>query len=329
VPRAWLTAGRPYALPHKSSYGSSRKLQSSHIRRGVFSGLQLLATALFLTMVVKLVDTSAVLDRFRSADPLLLVTAHAICSLQLLAIGARWSVINHVIRLRPEISVRDQFRAVVLMYAASQVLPSSIGGDVVRLLALNRRGVSVGRAAWSVLLDRLAGLFGLAVVAGAAFGLSALQGAWANYAPYGALGASASMLLASSFYLVIKARRGTEALQEAARSRKAHALFLPVWAVAPHLLNLITAYFVGRALGVELPFSTLVVALSPAIFASALPISFAGWGIREVMVVAAFQLAGLDSAAAVALSVCWGGVMLSVALTGVLFCRPLLVFRPA
>jgi glycosyltransferase 2 family protein len=56
----------------------------------------------------------------------------------------------------------------------SQVLPSSVGGDVVRVFKVHREGLSTGVAATTVLLERLAAL--AAVLLAVAFSVPALIG---------------------------------------------------------------------------------------------------------------------------------------------------------
>ena len=91
------------------------------------------------------------------------VLAHLTCALQILLVGWRWAAINRILGLS-EVRLANQLRAVVLMHVAGQVLPTSIGGDALRLLVLQRRGIALGRSALSIMLDRAVGLIGIGVL---------------------------------------------------------------------------------------------------------------------------------------------------------------------
>ena len=61
----------------------------------------------------------------------------------------------------------------------------------------------------------------------------------------------------------------------------------------------------------------------PAIVLSGLPVSIAGWGVREGTLVALFSLAGGDPAAVLALSLTYGVIALGASLPGlVVFLDP-------
>jgi len=82
-------------------------------------------------------------------------------------------------------------------------------------------------------------------------------------------------------------------------------------------LTMMGAYMcAGKVLAPAIPLYDLGAAISLVMFASSIPISFAGWGVREMSAVAALGAVGMQAAPAVAIAVLIG--MLSIALAGIL-----------
>jgi hypothetical protein len=72
----------------------------------------------------------------------------------------------------------------------------------------------------------------------------------------------------------------------------------------------------GKALAPAIPLSDLTAATTLVMFASSIPISLAGWGVREISAVAALGAIGMKTAPAIATAVLIG--VLSIALAGIL-----------
>jgi uncharacterized membrane protein YbhN (UPF0104 family) len=73
--------------------------------------------------------------------------------------------------------------------------------------------------------------------------------------------------------------------------------------------------------GLDLPVSLLdcMVLVPPVILVMTLPVSIAGWGVRETAMVVAFGLIGVNGNSALALSLLFGLITLAGALLGGLF----------
>ena len=75
-------------------------------------------------------------------------------------------------------------------------------------------------------------------------------------------------------------------------------------------------YLIARGLEIEVGIMTAVVLLPPVLLLSLLPISVAGWGVREGATVVALSLAGVPSYQSLALSICFGLCALAISLPG-------------
>src|SRR5262249_1096520 len=79
------------------------------------------------------------------------------------------------------------------------------------------------------------------------------------------------------------------------------------------------AYQLARALGIELSFAECLLLFPPVMLASAIPVSVAGWGVREGAMVVAFGFARVPAADAFAISVLFGLLAIVMSLPGVVF----------
>jgi glycosyltransferase 2 family protein len=135
--------------------------------RSLRVALTLVVTGLCTAYLVWKIDLSQALDVLADADPGWFLLAIALMTVTLWPMAWRW---QWLLRAR---GVEDRLswltRAYFVSYAAGQVLPTSVGGDAVRIFETARRHPSHGgTAAASVLLERALG--GAATLALAAVG---------------------------------------------------------------------------------------------------------------------------------------------------------------
>jgi uncharacterized protein (TIRG00374 family) len=137
------------------------------MRRMIRVSLTLLVTGLCTAYVLWKIDLSRTGDVLKEADLGYLLLALVLMVVTILPMAWRWQLL-----LRAK-GVHDRMpwltRAYFVSYAAGQVLPTSIGGDAVRIYETARRHPGQGNtAAASVLLERAIG--GAATLMLAAFG---------------------------------------------------------------------------------------------------------------------------------------------------------------
>ena len=199
-------------------------------------------------------------------------------------------------------------------------LPSSVGGAAVRVGVLARSGYPFSIALNSVLLDRLVALGGLILLA--VVFLPAVASSLSigdNKGALIALAAAAVAVLAAgigafwwrplSYWLGLLKRTPLRsiaeslemAMPELIRPRRiATALAYSLCGQFAAMLSIFVLAS-GKQLGVDLLDCILV--MPPVMLLSALPISIAGWGVREGAMVVAFGLLGVAPESAIVLSV--------------------------
>ena len=89
-----------------------------------------------------------------------------------------------------------------------------------------------------------------------------------------------------------------------------------LWSSCNHLLRVAIVLCLAFALGIWLSPLDAFVLVPSALLIAMVPISLAGWGVREVVFIQAFSLAGVVSSQALALSLLYGLVGLITGLLG-------------
>jgi glycosyltransferase 2 family protein len=210
----------------------------------------------------------------------------------------------------------------------NQVLPSGVGGDAVRAWRCHRLGISAGAAIRSLVLDRVSGYMVTVVLfaAGLPVLLHILPNARQRYGIVLLLGAALCGLLA--LFLIDYLPRGLLRFrlfaELAALSREGRRLFArPArsgavigLATATVGLSILAFMLVAESLGVDLSFVSWLVIVPPVSLIQLVPVSLAGWGVRELGVVVLLAGFGVPAEAALAASLLVGLCMIVVGLPG-------------
>jgi glycosyltransferase 2 family protein len=222
-----------------------------------------------------------------------------------LFLGAmRWQEIS--VRCQAPLIVPQAFRFNMIGTFFNQTLPSTIGGDAVRLWLVSRTA-GWRHATYSVLVDRAIGLIALALVVvcslpwsywliGNEEGRVALV-----LVDFAAMSAGLGFLLLG--YLPwpwLKTwwpTRHIHACSTVARQ----ALFnyrsgskIAILSFSVHVLNVVSAWCAVRSISAPATFAQLFMLVPPIALITMLPISIAGWGVREATMMIAFGYAGLN-----------------------------------
>jgi uncharacterized protein (TIRG00374 family) len=143
------------------------------MKRPVRVLLTLLVTALGTAYLLWKIDVSRTLDVLADVDPWYFLAAVALMIVTVWPMALRWQWLLHAKGIDDSMSWLT--RAYFVSYAAGQILPTSIGGDAVRIFETARRHPgNGGPAAASVLLERALG--GAATLALAAVGFALAVG---------------------------------------------------------------------------------------------------------------------------------------------------------
>src|SRR6185312_13500881 len=91
---------------------------------------------------------------------------------------------------------------------------------------------------------------------------------------------------------------------------------LAVLSISIHLLSVATAWCAAQAVAAPFGFIQALLLMPPVILIATIPISIAGWGVRESALMLAFAYAGLPQSDGLLVSVLIGATMFIVGLAG-------------
>ncbi|GAB3685580.1 lysylphosphatidylglycerol synthase transmembrane domain-containing protein [Salinisphaera aquimarina] len=285
--------------------------------------------ALFALLYWRL-DLEQLTQAFDTVRPGWLVAALALTLPQVVISAWRWQLTARQIGLALPLStaVREYYLATFL----NQVLPGGVIGDASRAW---RHGGSRANAWHAVVIERVSGQLSLGLVALIALGCApALRdGVVARLAvPHGtALGLICMAALAVLVTLLVAVRHHAgvaAAVVPFLRNIGITLLGSRTWPAQLISSLLVVASYIGvfllAALAIDLdtPISQLWVLIPPVLMAMAIPLSIAGWGIREGAAALIWMLAGLPAHEGVALSLAYGLIVLASSLPGALMLWP-------
>ncbi len=210
--------------------------------------------------------------------------------------------------LRERVPLRGLFALIMGALFLNHVAPAK-AGDIARMYALAKRGVTGERAVASVVLGRLVDLVGLLAVLTASLVLAGGAGGW------GRVGYPALLVLGMVIALLILSRlnlstrfgaigRHVNRLQGALRETTPSALLrslafaTPAWVLEAGILS-----YAGRGLGLELSLAQVVAATCFAILVSAVPLAPSALGTYEAGMVAILVVFGVPAELAFAAAV--------------------------
>ena len=279
-----------------------------------------------LVYLVSKIDLAPLSGRFSSMKLAPIVVAVGLLGLQLVVVSVRWRVVVAV--LSRGFSFAEIFKIVLIGVFFNQALPTALGGDVVRAWYIHLAGVRGRFAVYSVLLDRVAALAAIAILMllllGFAFELipdASVRGGFI-LVTLGIVAGFCVLLtldrLGIQFFSHLVAGLGVDL------SVSARKLFLDLrncinvvgLSVVNLFITVFVIYLIGESLHVPATLRDYFVLVPPVILMSMLPVSVAGWGVRELAMVTAFGYIGVANADALLLSLGFGVMNLLVGLPG-------------
>ncbi len=277
---------------------------------------KILVSLLLLAGLIHYIDLGSVLDRLRQVNYMWVGLACLFLIVGQILSAIRWTWLARGLGLT--VRTGRKIELYFLGMFLSLFLPSTIGGDVARgyLLARGRSGAGWAAAA-SVILERVNGVIALTTLATICmFGLDLPRQWWLTWMAM-VLILWLGMLTYSFWH-----RRLPDFL---ARWR-----MLPIDSSAFHtawwkglLLSLlfqtlvVAAHIIlGHAAGLEMPWAAYGLMVSLVAIASAIPVSFNGFGIREAGYVGMATYFGGSSEAAAVMAALWVVVLALAALPG-------------
>ena len=281
-------------------------------------------TGLLLWWVVSWIDIGQLRTILSRLGIGAIAWAAALLAAQSLIFAWRWHRI--VRRLGGELPPSKSLLWILVGQFFNLALPTSVGGDALRIWALHRHGTAAGVAFSSVAVERATGVVILGLMVSVSVMLLPSSVTEGFFLPLVSIGplllvALAVLAFADRVPLARFPRSVTVPVVQLARALRRlvaapSLLELVALAVAASTLTFAAAYVAGRSLDIDLPFAAYVAFVGGASLLAVLPISVGGWGVREAGMVTLFATSGVAPEAALALSLVLGALPAVVALPG-------------
>ena len=278
-----------------------------------------------LAWVFYRVDVTELAGVLVSLPAVYLLGAAALILLQVPVLAYRWMRILFALQERQAWGMMCKATYIGIFF--NQALPGSVGGDFVRIAELSGSGASLRVAANSVLLERLSGLYALVLLMVVISPLvwPRLTDPSIVIVVLGLAGllSLAFVLLAFADRLIPRWRFLTLVKKALAMVRDDYLALLRHRRITLNILllggiswslNLLAIYLLVIGAGIDIPVLACFFFGGLSILISVLPISMAGWGVREGAMVALFGLMGVAPAQAMSVSIAFGVLMLLTAL---------------
>ena len=289
--------------------------------------LKLLVTLGLLWAVFKVVDVRRVGETLLHADPALLLAAVLRQPVSTFTAAVRWSQVMAGLDFDEPLPFYLQSYFTGAFF--NQALPGSIGGTAVKPFEDSRRGYTKTETFYGIALDRIVGIVVLlvlnltATLASPDFFPTWLVRLILLLSGGGLVAFSGLTLLRRTTLLRRVPGIGlfygfSERLKRLYHRRRIACGHL-VLSVVVHLCSVLAIFFLARAIGLSYPPLLFMVAIPPVLLLSIVPISLAGWGVREGAMVGIFLLIGAAKAAILSVSILYGVLLIFTSLPGLFF----------
>ena len=286
--------------------------------------IRIVVTLLVFFFILRSIGTQKVWEALKQLKLDLLVMAIVIQFGSTTLSAYRWQLIMRNLGFGQSFSFYwcSYFKAMFF----NQGLPTSIGGDALRVLDVAAQGFRKRDALYGVILDRVSGLATLVVLNLLAYlfnpQLLPIQIYYltlilviAGFVVLIGIASLEKISWLDRYPRLAPLKRIPARLQQAFRFNR---MLLLVSSLLIPLLAILVFFVIGRALGLQYELLVYFIIVPPAIYLTIIPISLAGWGVREGALVGLFSLIGADKSIVLTMSILYGFTLIIISLPGLI-----------
>jgi len=294
--------------------------------------LRIFGTLLAFTLLIYLLSQQGwdeILLAARQVHPWRLLLSLGLMFVSRLAVTARWHVL--LSSAHTGVSYRQSLRVTFAGLFASNFLPTTIGGDVVRLAGAIQLHCDAATSAASLIVDRLIGMLGMimALPLGLSDILAARPMSWRLVSPIDML-----VVLGLGSWWGKTWHKVQEIAQQVFKAtalwlEQPYALFQALILSWVHMLCLFgIIQLILSDVNERVPIWTIAGLYSLVYFVTLLPISINGYGLQEISITFAFtHFAGVSMSSSLVTAVLFRTLMMIASLPGALFVADILAAR--
>ncbi|NOQ31413.1 MAG: flippase-like domain-containing protein [Helicobacteraceae bacterium] len=289
--------------------------------------IKLLITIAIFYALSRYINFDSVLKIAENANIFYLFTALIFQFMSTYIAAYRWYLIMDLLVFRESIVfyIKSYFKGSFF----NQLLPSSIGGDAIRVLELGQMDYSKKEAFYGIFVDRVVGLVGLLILNIIAnFLFYGTFPVWLfqliNIITLSGIAGFIFLMNIKHFHFLSKFAptnlfyRLSKRMAQLYESKVLLLKHLSV-SVVVHIFSILSIYALSLAVHLDLDLNVFLIAIPPVILLTIVPISLAGWGVREGAMVGILMLVGAAKVEVITVSILYGLVLIISSLPGALF----------
>jgi uncharacterized membrane protein YbhN (UPF0104 family) len=283
-------------------------------------------SATLLYFAFRRVDLSTVIERLPSVDRFWLAAAFLSLVAQVVVVGLRWSLVTSQCGWR--LSRSHAIRYAFIGTFFNQTLPSTVGGDAFRIWYLARDGSGWAIATYSILIDRAVGMLALAllVVTCLPWTLALISDPVGRAILFAVAFTSIAAVVAFLALSMLgrwrdRLRLIRHLIEPATIARNMllswrNGRTIAAYSVLSCLLSIVAWWCAARAIAAPFGLTEALLLVPPLSLIATVPISIAGWGVRENVVMAACAYVGISAQDGLLMSVLLGFCTFAAGLPG-------------
>ncbi len=291
--------------------------------------LKIIITCIFFIAIFSNTDFDATITILTGADIMFVILALFVLVAEQFIATTRWLIVLNWLKIN--ISYSSTLRYIWIGAFFNQALPSSVGGDALRGYFLcKHKNCSIGAATVGVLLDRVVAMFSLTLLIASTLPL------WFKLVTDPIINGSVIIVIIGLFVSIgigitldfmpnkwthWKIVQGVVTLSQ--NSRKIifsyYGLVLIALSLSIQLSFVFAVWILAHSMGLDVNFVDVLLIIPITNLITVLPISIAGWGVREVVIITGLGFLGVSPEAALALSIFYGLLILVSAIPGAIY----------
>jgi uncharacterized membrane protein YbhN (UPF0104 family) len=287
--------------------------------------LRVALTAVLLWLAFRHADWSRIGAGLAHMQAIWFASAIVVLAFQLGLAAQRWRWI--ALGCGATVSTASALRYIFISQFFSQTLPATIGADGARIWYLGRDTGDWKPAFYSVFIDRGIGGLALGILV-----VAILPGAFSKIQdPAGRLSlliAGSSCLVALAAVMMIGSLPWLDRWAATRHVRtiavtggklfgdSATAAKITITSIAIHLFSVLAIWCIAQALTAPLTATGAIFLVPPVMLITMVPISVAGWGVRESAMIAALGYAGIGNSQGLLISLLFGAAGFVLGLAG-------------
>ena len=295
----------------------------SGMRPFLLLSARILVSLALLYLALRGINFTAIQSRLSQINVGWIALAVLITVVQIFIGALRWREISEL--CQAPLTDLQAFRYNMIGAFFNQTLPSSIGGDAMRLWLVNRTGAGWRAATYSILTDRAVGLIALAlmIVASLPWSYGMIANSHGRLAlvlvDFAALLGGLGFLLLGylpwpwlKHWWPTKHIHACSVIANKVIFDRRSGPKIAILSLSIHVLAVVIAWCAVRSIAAPADFEQVFMLIPPILLITMMPISIAGWGVREATMMVAFGYAGPAQTDGTVVSILFGAVFFIV-----------------